>query len=247
MTIVGQARRCTQLVLLGWMVAFFVGASVRPSGADGSAIPVSPDELIQFDIPAQSLDAALRAYSVVTGLEVFYNAALVDRRSSRVVAGAFTRAVALQRLLDGTGYVPQVTADGTVTIGPEQVTGRSVSDVVAQRRRYEGYLAAVQARISAALCAAPDRAPSDEDILLRLWLAADGAISRAEVLDKAAQQGARIVALLGRTNVGLPPVGMPQPVILAVFPPSPMSRECRFSADEPVGRDRTGPALEMAR
>jgi hypothetical protein len=229
------------------MVAFFVSMSARPADADGSAVSLSPDELIQFDVPAQSLDAALKAYSVVTGVEVFYNAALVDRRSSRVVAGSFTRAFALQRLLDGTGYVPQVTADGAVTIVPEQVTGRSASDVVAQRRLYEGYLATVQARISAALCAAPDGAPSDEDILVRVWLASDGAIFRAEVLDKAAEQGARIAALLRRTNVGLPPIEMPQPMILAVFPPSPASRECRLAAEESAGRNRAGPALEMAR
>lgn len=244
MVIVGRMCRFIQPVLLGWIAAFAFGATNWSAKANEVAIP--PDKLLQFNIPAQPLDAALKAYSIATRIEVFYNAALVDRRLSQDVAGSFTPSAALQKLLEKTGYMPQLTSDGSLTIVSEPVARRPAAEIMAQRLRYEGYLAAVQAEVSAALCAAPAGVMVGEDVLLRIWLAANGRISRAEVFDKPALQADRIAALVGRVNAGVPPANMPQPVTLAIFPPSTSSSECHDAFDDPVVRTRFAPSFGAA-
>ncbi len=179
MTIVGRMCRFIRPVSLGWIAAFAFSGASWSAKANDLTLALSHDERLQFNIPAQPLDAALKAYSIATRIEVFYNAALVDHRLSQDVAGSFTPSAALQKLLEKTGYVPQLTSDGSLTIVSEPVARRSATEIVAQRLHYESYLAAVQAEVSAALCAAPAGVMVGEDILLRIWLAANGRISRA--------------------------------------------------------------------
>lgn len=246
MTIVGRMCRLIRPVSLCWIAASVLGGIAWPAKGHDPSGPLQRNESLQFDIPAQPLDSALKAYSIATGIEVFYNAALVELRMSQNVVGGFTPTLALQKLLEKTEFTPQLTPDGALTIVLQQAARRSADEIVAQRRRYEGYLAAMQAEISTALCAAPVGVAGSEDILLRIWLTANGGIARAEIFDKPASQADRIATLVGRANAGAPPAGMPQPVTLAIFPPSISSSECRRASDNAMARERFAPPIRAA-
>jgi hypothetical protein len=219
------------------ILAFLVVSSVIIIGpASGLAQSSQPEAKVDFNIPAQPLAHALVAYGAATGLEVFYNAALAEWRHSSEVAGSLTPMVGLQTLLRGTGYVVRTTGPGAFTIEPmprEAALAASAAD--AARRSYEPYFATIQTQISNGLCRSAGTALERAEILLQLWLAPSGVIARAEVVGddgNPADDQTLAVAMRG-VAVGVPPVGMPQPVNMVIFPPSKTSKGC-----PPVGGQR---------
>jgi hypothetical protein len=187
----------------------------------------SSSETIKFDIPSQALESALDAYSVATGLEVFYNAALAERRRSTALVGAFTSSAALQLLLTGTGYAPRATGQGAFTIVALRVETSLASGRAAMRNaRYEGYFSALQRRISDVLCTLPDSFRGGQDVVVKMWFETAGKISRVEVLDAAGMPDRGFVRAMQQLKIEAPPAGMPQPVTLVIFPPSAKATEC---------------------
>lgn len=189
-----------------------------------------PETSVKFNIPAQPLARALATYAAVTGLEVFYNAALADRQVSAEVVGPLTPAVALQTLLLGTGYVARTTGPGAFTIMPEprEATVAAVG-AGSVGRLYEPYFATIQARVSALLCRNAEIGLEPADVFIRIWLAPSGLIARAEVVDDGdhpARDQTLANAMRG-VAIGAPPAGMSQPVNMVIFPPSKASERCR--------------------
>jgi hypothetical protein len=214
---------CASVFLLA---AGFTIVGLAPAFAQSS----SSEARIDFDIPAQPLARALIAYGVATGLEVFYNAALAERRDSAEVRGLLAPTIALQILLRNTGYVARTTGPGLLTIGPrprEEAPETAISDVAL--RGYEPYFAAIQSQISDVLCQSADIVPGHDEIVFQLWLAPSGLIARAEVIGDngiRAEDQSFADALRGLA-IGPPPAGMPQPVNMVIFPPFKSSKTCR--------------------
>jgi hypothetical protein len=180
---------------------------------------------IELDIPSQPLDDALIAYGAATGLQVFYDGGLTVGRRSAAIKGIFPPMPGLQALLRGTGYVPQATANpDTITIvsaPPKQSLAPAAAEA-AQLRRYEPYLAALQARISEALCASDQARPGDQQIVLSFWVNPLGAISRAVMLGSNSDLSRRdtiAAAMQGLRIEEPPPAGLPQPLTMVIFPP----------------------------
>jgi hypothetical protein len=174
-------------------------------------------EVVQFDIPAQPLASALRAYGQATGLELFYDGSLSIGRSTSGIKGAFTPALALKQLLKGTGYVARQTdIANTVTIveAPPIAPLRQLFD------RYQPYFARVQASLGAKLC---DEDKADQEITLRFWLDRSGVISQAELVGPSASDDDRrkITAKVLGVGVGkAPPPDLPEPLTMIIYPPS---------------------------
>jgi outer-membrane receptor for ferric coprogen and ferric-rhodotorulic acid len=101
------ARACA--LLLSSSVA---ALSTSPTHAQEAA------DTATFDIPAQSLDAALRAFMRQSGLQVTYASPVVDGKRSSAVAGPLPATEALSRLLAGTQLRFRFVTDATVTIEP---------------------------------------------------------------------------------------------------------------------------------
>jgi hypothetical protein len=208
------------------LVSSFTIAGSAPSLAQSS----EPGTRIDFNIPAQSLARALVAYGSATGLEVFYNAALAERRQSAEVMGSLTPAVALRTLLHGTGYVARTTGPGvfTITLAPREASlVTTASD--AARRSYEPYFAAIQAQISDVLCRSADITSGRNEILFQFRLAPSGMITQAEVIGDNGNpaEDQTFAAAMRGLAIGAPPNGMPQPVNIVIFPPSKTSKACR--------------------
>jgi hypothetical protein len=202
-----------------WCLVWLVVASVYSLSIDAPRAQVSGGEIL-FDIPAQPLAAALRAYSEITGFEVFYDGSLSIGRRSTAIKGTFTPSLGLKMLLRGTGYVARNTemADA-VTI----VNSPSVAPLRATFSRYESYFATLQARLSEVLCESDKSAPGGQEITFRFWVDTSGVISHAELVDstRSGDWFAAIAAKITGLQLGKsPPAGLPEPLTMVIYPPS---------------------------
>lgn len=188
------------------------------------SVPSGP---VSFDIPAQPLGAALDAYSMTTGLDVFYNAAIAERRHSNAAHGTFTPLRAIQIMLGGSGYVARITAPRSLTIVPESAEERSAPRPGRADARFESYFSLVQQQIDRILCNLPDETASRAEVLLRMWLKPSGEVSRADVLADANSASPPLTSIISQVRFVAPPADMPQPVTLVIFPPaSKADRQC---------------------
>ncbi|MGY3618312.1 hypothetical protein [Bradyrhizobium sp. USDA 10063] len=131
-------------------------------------------------------------------------------------------------LLLGTGYNARSTGPGVFTIAP--ATRTSVADPAAPTaaQAYRPYFATIQARVSDALCRNALIAAARDEVLFRFWLAPSGLIARAEVVtDDGTLAGDQTLAVaLQGIVIGAPPADMPQPVNMAIYPPTGSSTSC---------------------
>jgi hypothetical protein len=208
-TTVGRRLRIAlRAILIGLLVCL---AASRESLADTNNVR------IWLDIPAQPLADALVTFSATTGLEVFYDGALSVGRRSSAVTGELVPLEGLRLLLRGTSYVAHATDDSrgmTISVAPE----RAASDTM---RRYEPYFAILQAGLSEALCGLDEQSAVHHRIVLNLWLESSGRISRSDVFGLAEHPERRdaISNALRRVRIQQPvPLGLPQPVTMAIFP-----------------------------
>lgn len=114
-----------ELNLNRWLVGVSVGAlallnltapGIAQSVPAPGQSPAPSASTVTFDIPAQSLDAAIAAFGRVTGIQVLYDSALTGSLRSAAVRGTFTPAAALSRLLAPTGLSPRFTGPRTATL-----------------------------------------------------------------------------------------------------------------------------------
>lgn len=123
--------------------AVLLSKPVSAQQADPSSTVVQ--HAVDFNIPAQDLNAALLSFAHAAGLQVFYEADWVKGRRSGDLSGSFTAHQGLAQLLAGTGMtyhftgpntvaldkVPQ-TSDGAMVLDPVTVEGRSAAPTQAQ-------------------------------------------------------------------------------------------------------------------
>jgi iron complex outermembrane receptor protein len=94
-------------------------ACVSPAQAQQSA-GAQATRQIDFNIPAQDLNAAVLAFAQRAGVRVFYDTAKLRGRQSPPVAGTMSPNDALARLLAGSGFTYRFTSATAVTIGAPQ-------------------------------------------------------------------------------------------------------------------------------
>jgi hypothetical protein len=228
----GRSSSTTLHVIFTTVSLLALLAASPPATAAGKESELSPATPIDFDIPSQPLGRALIAFGATARLDLYYNAAFADGRRSATVVGKLTPVVALQRLLQGTGLVPRMTAPEAVILVPatrEVVAPRG--SVVATSARYGPYFAKIQARISDALCRNIGAGQEGDETFLRVWLTAAGVIEQVEIVGASARRtnSHGLADAVQGLAIGAPPSGMPQPVMLVVFPPSAAQQDCRSS------------------
>ncbi len=189
--------------------ALLFGVGLALPGHDAVSQTRSP---IRFAIAAQPLAAALDTYSVVSGLELYYDGELAVGRRSHAVEGRLVPDVALRELLTGSGLVARATGPNsfTITVGPSRPASAS----------HQSYFATIQARVSQALCAHAETRPGSIDLLLQLWIASTGTVQRAQLLDAPngdMRENAFAAALRGVSIGAAPPAELPQPITMAIF------------------------------
>lgn len=204
------------------------GASTVPVAA-----PASPAGMLRFDIAAQPLAEALTVFHRLTGASLLYDASTASGLSAAAVQGEMTPAVALQRLLEGTGVVARPTSATGFLLAREPVEASAPLSAPAAAPgdaaqaapdpallHYRGRL---QARILSALCADPLTVPGTYRLAMNVWTGTDGRIVRLHLHPTGeAARDARIASrLTGLALRDAAPAQGTQPVSLLVLPRPP--------------------------
>jgi hypothetical protein len=219
--------------------AFALALAGVIAGADAAQAQTSLiDAPIEFDIPAQPLDAALNRYGDATGREALYDTSLADGRVSGDVRGMFTPNEALERLLSGTSLSARFVAEDSFVLLPVQPATRQAVPQ-APSPAYRRYYGLIQKDLLDALCRSDGTRPGRYRIVAMFWIGSDGAVRKSQRLGTAGtvQADAGIDAALRSVRFREPPPeGFEQPVLILIVPLAP-----GVTMDCDVSRSRTSP------
>ncbi len=211
-----------------WMRAAFcaalLGITMGLGNLASAESRVTAEEPLLFDIPAEPLVTALNDYSATAHLSLFYDGALAMGRKSSAIQGIFAPREALQRLLEGTGFIAGSTDAGTITVDlPDASLSQQLALVRSRTAGYAPYLALIQASLRNALCANRATQSDADDILVRFQIGPSGLVAHADLLTSTGsrERDAIYTGLLERLDIGQPPPpSMPQPVTMMLLPRS---------------------------
>ncbi len=206
-------------------VVLAVGAVFEATGKQGSSWLVSfaraeMTQKISFDIPAQSLESALDAYSAISRVQVLYEAALAVGRHSDGVRGVLVPDVALKLLLAGTGLDFDYTTERAITLVPvKQPNIRAGAEAERLRHiaQFDRFLGGLQAGILSTLCRHPEARPGGFEVAMRFWVTGSGAIVSPLLLASTGKpmRDRAILGVLSRLSFNEPPPPeMPQPITM---------------------------------
>ncbi|MHA7686004.1 TonB family protein [Cupriavidus sp. PET2-C1] len=198
-----------------------------------------PGQLLDFDIPAQPLAAALNRYASLSGWPILFHGRMVAGRTSSAVQGRYRPEAALQRLLDGTGLAPE-----KVSGGPADAYVLKESDAQAIVARAAApavdldYGGRIQAHIWQALCADARTVPGTYRSLLRFRVDTSGRVHAVRMFSSTGdgRRDAAVLETLRRVRMDRsPPPGMAQPLTMLVLPldqaGGPRCVDARIDAD----------------
>ncbi|MFC7287227.1 STN domain-containing protein [Herminiimonas glaciei] len=206
-------------------------AALRPPSLPGNTTSDTGQEsgaAIHFSIPRQPLALALDRYGALTGLPIFFDAALVADRMASAVQGLYTPLVALQIMLNDTGLMARHTRtanqdDAFVlrlidTPSAEPAKAKDSAELQLRIRQYDGL---IQMRIRDALCGNKRIVHGDYRIPVRFFVNAAGQIWNPELLASTGEQ-ARDVNILDTLNAvrleRTPPPEIAQPFTMVILP-----------------------------
>ncbi|WP_445289564.1 secretin and TonB N-terminal domain-containing protein [Variovorax atrisoli] len=192
---------------------------------------------IRFEIPAESLDAALDEYGAVSGRPVLFDSSLVAGRTSTAVHGTYAPEDALRLLLEGTGlaadYVDAGQPGAFVLKAIDRPTRAQppAGNDGGGRLAHGRYDALMQTRIRESLCDSPLAAPGNYRTAIRFDIDPDGRIVRPRLLHSTGdrERDLAIVVILQHLRFDEPPPDdMAQPIYMVILPHSAGSEpECR--------------------
>ena len=218
-----HVARFNRLLLIGVALMSLCGPTLaQPTTAPAFGNRQNPQAAapMSFDIPSQSLEAALKTFSAVAGIALFYESSIVRGRRSSSVEGLLPAETALDLLLRETGLASTSFDRGTITIlqAPASDPAEQLGSAKARVAAFAPYLARLQQSMDLAFCVDPYSADDPDDIVTRVWIAPSGRISRAELLWTTGSEprDRAYIAAIGAVSTSAPPAAMPQPVTLMI-------------------------------
>lgn len=215
-------------------MALMMGARLAAAQA------VAGNDVMRFDLPAQSLEVSLSVFGRVTGHSVLVASSLTAGREAAAVHGDFTPHEALQHMLAGTGLTARYTGSDAFTLVPvspaegEPAGGGNAakaSGATSEAARGEArFAAALQASITRVLCIAQPDAFGRYRLGIQLWIDPVGDVSDARVLQGsglAPRDAAVLASLRAMALDAPPPPGMAQPITILLTPRADPARDCR--------------------
>lgn len=202
-------------------VAEIFQAEVSQDVSDAAIASERSDERSSFDIPAQVLMTALRAYSEQTGVSVLFDDSLVRNRRSPGVSGSYSAPDALQKLLDGTGLAAHYASPKAFTLTPDKApAAANEPDEGVDAAASEHFAGRLQASLVRSLCGSEQTHPGRYRLAMQLWLDATGTVIRTRLLSSTGNiaRDAKVEALAAGVVVGEMPAEMPQPITILLVP-----------------------------
>lgn len=193
----------------------------------GSEEPHAPT---RFDIDAQPLAGALRAFSEATGIAVLFDDTLVAQRETQGIHETTDPRHALRMLLAGTGLEARFASMNAFTVtAVETPDGTAASPHDDDRPQLdERMAAAVQRAIEQALCAHRATRPGRYRLAMQLWTDDKGMVSQVSPLaasDDPERDGEVAAALRGMRLPGVTPRFSPVTVLLRPSASTPCGEE----------------------
>ncbi len=223
-----------------WIIAILV-LNIPPIVAFARAEPREPlpakesyaSQVIEFDIPAQSLELALNTYGAKTQIQLFVDAEMISGLRSGAVKGSFAPDTALAKLLSGTGLMVRAIGDQGFTLVPLSTlnhTGEPYpNQVSATVMRFTQYSGGIQNALRSVLCQRVETASGSYRALMRFWINASGTVTRSELISSTGDHTRDAVLSAAVRGVAMgspPPAGLPQPVTLLVISDEMSSGYC---------------------
>jgi hypothetical protein len=214
--------RCRRMapVLIGVLAVMVILSASAHAQSPG----IEPE--LRYDIPAQSLDAALDAYGSTSGMQLLYETALTAGRRSTAVKGRHTAAAALRLLLSRTGLDFEYTGERAFTLVAAGLP-RDGAAAAAPRSRlaeYGRFLGVVQTGVMGALCAHAETRPGPFRLAMQFRITGSGHVAKPALLSstgKASRDAAIIDTIAHLTFSESAPAGMPQPVTMLLTAGAP--------------------------
>lgn len=187
--------RCA-LALLACVLCFGTAAHATPR--EGDATPGTTHGTTRFDIDAQPLAGALRAFSERSGIAVLFDDALVAGRDSPGLHGDAAPHDALRILLVGTGLNAHFSSMNAFTVNaappePDDIAG---APAPATAELAENDAAELQRAVEKVLCVRRDTRPGSFRLALQIWIDANGGVADVVALAPS-DDGARDARVLG--------------------------------------------------
>ena len=234
----GSPASISVLALAGYLVSLGLLATVGPVYAQSVSSlneAVAEQAPFTFNIPAQPLADAIKAYGLITGLSVLAASGTLRQRTSTALLGSYSAEDALQRMLEGTALqvrFPQANA-ATIYLPPDAVHAgtappqnssaielAAIDAVRSGGADYRPYVSAVQTHLVQALCQVAPTRPGSYRLAVRLRIGASGAVTSAKHSGSTGDpaRDAGIARALRTLTFDPPPPAMPQPVTLLLRP-----------------------------
>lgn len=207
-----------------WLLpAILLVTLIRSHIVAAGEIPSAAVETSSYDIAAQDLDAAIKAYIRISGVQVFFETAITTGKRSTALNDRFTAAQALKVLLSGTGLKASRTdVDAFVIASDPETSSSAPRPAIAPDTRF---LAALQNSVLDVLCRNPLTRPGSYSVAVELWIAPDAVIQQTSLIGST-RDGARDRALLDHLrgiSIGIsPPMNLPQPFVIKIRPRNPL-------------------------
>ena len=221
---------------LGLLVALLCVASWSGAWAagQGDPLPAGGARRVEFDIPALPLNTALDRFASASGWPILFHSRQVAGRMSSPVSGVLPPAVALRRLLGGTGLVAEREDAGPVDAYVLRESSPSAIEPAGEAHGVDfGYGGGVQSAVWRALCAQARTAPGDYRALIRVWVGADGQVRDADLIGSTgeARRDASVLQVVKRVRVAeKPPLGLAQPLVFLILPQAHSGTRCDAAA-----------------
>ncbi|MDQ0008531.1 hypothetical protein J2T07_000690 [Luteibacter jiangsuensis] len=219
---------CMALLASPWLAAQVRTSTGQPQGSEGTHVPT------RFDIDAQALATALRAFSETTGIAVLFDDGLVAGERSQGLHGVAAPRDALRTLLVGTGLVAHFSSMNAFTVTASSQD--PADDGVAPRheavptgdRLDERSARVVQAAVERALCAHEDTRPGGFRLAMQLWIGNDGGVTDVAALATSGDQERDDRVLATLRSLRLPAdVHRSSPVTVLLTPSANADEACR--------------------
>jgi hypothetical protein len=217
-------------------------------GEEGDGVVV---RRLYFDLPAQPLDKALSEFGALTGHSVLVDSVTTQGRTTRAVRGTFEPEEALRQMVQGTGLALRFSGRQAFTLMPEPATtyptlpaanilvlpGPASAPLLSglPAATAADFAGALQAAITKAMCAAQPEHMGRYRAALQLWIAQDGRIRQARLLESSGlkSRDAQLLAQLKGLAVGrVPPPELAQPLTILLSPKPDPAATCRLALGE---------------
>lgn len=173
---------CMALLASPWSASQVRTNAGQPQGSEGTHAPT------RFDIDAQALATALRAFSETTGIAVLFDDGLVAGKQSQGLHGMAAPRDALRSLLVGTELGAHFSSMNafTVTASSQVPTDDGLAPrfeaAPAGDMLDERAARAVQLAVERALCVHEDTRPGGFRLAMQVWIGDDGSVTDVAAL-----------------------------------------------------------------